>query len=252
MSERPETYARCVLVIVPALNEEDSVGSVVTRTRQLGYDVCVVDDGSVDATEARARAAGATVLRVPFNLGIGGALRCGFRWALAQGYDTVVQLDADGQHDPQEVAALLSTMQSTDADMVVGSRFIAGAGSYEVRRARRFAMRVLAHRAARLTGTHVVDSTSGFRAIRRPLLDQFAASYPVDYLDSFEALIEAGRGGARIVEHPASMSPRVHGQATAGALASIWYLARVLIATELMRKRRGRRLPSLPSTHGVN
>jgi glycosyltransferase involved in cell wall biosynthesis len=241
-----------VLVVVPALNEEGSVGGVVTATRALGFDVCVVDDGSTDATSARARAAGATVLRVPFNLGIGGALRCGFRWALSQGYDVVVQLDADGQHDPREVAALVETLRASEADMVIGSRFVDGAGTYEVRSARRLAMRVLARRAARMTRTYVADSTSGFRAIRRPLLDQFAANYPVDYMDSFEALIEAGSGGARIVEHPVNMSARTHGEATAGATASIWYVARVLLATALMRNRRKDRPPSLPSTHGVN
>jgi glycosyltransferase involved in cell wall biosynthesis len=246
MSER-------VLVIVPALNEERSVGAVVEATRGLGHDICVVDDGSTDATAARAREAGATVLRVPLNLGVGGALRCGFRWALAHDYDVAVQLDADGQHDPNEVAQLLTTMRETDADMVIGSRFAQGAGAYEVRSARRFAMNLLARRAARITGTYVIDSTSGFRAIRRPLLDRFAANYPVEYLgDTVEALIEAGRSGAKIVEHPISASPREHGSGSAGVLASTWYVARVLLATELMHKRRRRRPQSLPSTHGVS
>ena len=132
--------------------------------------------------------------------------------------------------------------------MVVGSRFAAGAGAYEVRAARRFAMGLLARRAERATGTQVIDSTSGFRAIRRPLLDQFAASYPVEYLgDTVEALIEAGRAGAKIVEHPISASPRAHGSGSAGALASIWYVARVLIAIELMHNRRAQPFPdSLP------
>lgn len=232
---------RRALVVVPALNEERSVGPVVATTHGLGYDVCVVDDGSTDSTGVRAREAGATVLTVPLNLGVGGALRCGFRWALANDYDAVVQLDADGQHDPGEVAALLERMRETDADMVVGSRFATGAGAYEVHPARRFAMDLLARRAERATGTKVVDSTSGFRAIRRPLLDQFAASYPVEYLgDTVEALIEAGRAGAKIVEHPISASPRAHGSGTAGVLASIWYVARVLIAVELMHNRRRR------------
>jgi glycosyltransferase involved in cell wall biosynthesis len=241
-----------VLVIVPALNEERSVGGIVAETRGLGYDVCVVDDGSTDATAAEAREAGATVLGVPLNLGVGGALRCGFRWALANGYDVAVQVDADGQHDPHEIAALLGAMREQDADLVVGSRFAEGAGAYEVRPARRFAMSLLARRAERATGTRVIDSTSGFRAIRRPLLDRFAANYPVEYLgDTVEALIEAGRAGAKIVEHPISASPRAHGSGSAGVLASTWYVARVLIAVELMHNRR-RPTTSLPSTHGVN
>ncbi len=246
------TTVERVLIVVPALNEERSVGDVVTATRSLGYDVCVVDDGSTDATAAQARAAGAVVLQVPLNLGVGGALRCGFRWALAHGYDAAVQLDADGQHDPHEVAGLLDRMRESGADMVIGSRFVEGAGEYAVRGARRFAMTVLARRAARATGTYVADSTSGFRAIRRPLLDRFAADYPVEYLgDTVEALIEAGRAGARIVEHPISASPRAYGRGSAGVAASTWYVARVLLATELMHNRRGRRTHTLPSTHGV-
>ena len=242
-----------VLVIVPALNEERSVGSVVAATRDLGYDVCVVNDGSTDATAAHARAAGATVLRVPLNLGVGGALRCGFRWALANGYHAAVQLDADGQHDPHEIAGLLCAMKEENADMVVGSRFTDGAGVYEVHPARRFAMSLLARRAKRATGTEVTDSTSGFRAIRRPLLDQFASNYPVEYLgDTVEALIEAGRAGATIVEHPISASPRAHGSGSAGVLASIWYVARVLVAVELMHNRRKRLSGGMPSAHGVS
>jgi glycosyltransferase involved in cell wall biosynthesis len=245
---------RRVLVIVPALDEERTVGSIVATTHALGYDVCVVDDGSTDATAVQAREEGAAVLSVPLNLGVGGALRCGFRWALANGYDAVVQLDADGQHDPHEIAGILRTMEEEDADMVIGSRFAEGAGAYEVDRARRFAMGLLARRAERATGTKVTDSTSGFRAIRRPLLDQFAASYPVEYLgDTVEALIEAGLAGARIVEHPINASPRAHGSGSAGVLASIWYVARVLFAVELMHnRRRDRPSGSLPSTHGVN
>jgi glycosyltransferase involved in cell wall biosynthesis len=247
------TATERVLILVPALNEERTVGDVVAATRTLGYDVCVVDDGSTDATAPTARAAGAIVLELPLNLGVGGALRCGFRWALAHRYDVVVQLDADGQHDPRDAAALLERMRTTGADMVVGSRFVDGAGTYAVRGARRFAMTVLARRAARVTGTYVIDSTSGFRAIRRPLLDRFAADYPVEYLgDTVEALIEAGRAGARIVEHPISASPRAFGSGSAGVLASSWYVARVLLATELMHNRRRRRVQSLPSTHGVS
>lgn len=253
MSAPAAEHGERVLVVMPALNEERSVGDVVRATRALGYDVCVVDDGSTDATAATASAAGASVLRVPLNLGVGGALRCGFRWALANGYDVAVQLDADGQHEPRQVALLLERMHETNADMVIGSRFAPGAGAYELERTRKLAMRVLSRRAARLTGTLVLDTTSGFRAIRRPLLDQFAGNYPVEYLgDTVEALIEAGRAGATIVEHPVDMAPRPHGTGSAGAAASIWYVLRVLIATELMHNRHRRRPPRLPSAHGVS
>lgn len=202
-----------------------------------------------DATAERAHAAGAAVLRIPLNLGVGGALRCGFRWALRQGYDVAIQLDADGQHEPAEVRVLLKAMREHDADLVVGSRFPGGAGTYQVHGLRRFAMERLARRAEKVTGVRVRDSTPGFRAIRRPLLDQFAASYPVEYFgDTVEALIEAGRAGHRIVEQPVSMSPRTHGTSTAGTLASVWYVARVMIAIELMHNRRARPPRALPAS----
>ncbi len=234
------------LVVIPALNEERSVGTVVAATRGLGFDVCVIDDGSTDATGARAREAGAQVLRLPVNLGIGGALRCGFRWALANGYDAVVQVDADEQHDPSEITILLDAMRDTDAEMVIGSRFVAGAGTYEVHRARRVVMSALSRRVARITGVRVLDSSSGFRAIRRPLLDRFATDYPVEYLDSVEALVDAGRTGAKIVEQPVAMAPRETGTPSSGTISSVWHVLRVIIAMELMHKRRPQGPASVP------
>ncbi len=234
------------LVVIPALNEEQSVGSVVSAARRLGYEVCVIDDGSGDRTAERAREAGAEVLRLPVNLGIGGALRCGFRWALEHGYEAVVQVDADEQHDPAEIDLLVDVMRSTGAEMVIGSRFVDGAGDYEVHRARRLVMATLSRRVARLTGVRVLDSSSGFRVIARPLLDRFATDYPVEYMDSVEALVDAGRTGARVVEQPVAMSPRSSGAPSSGTLKSIWHVIRVLIAMELMHKRRPRVPASLP------
>lgn len=224
---------------MPALDEERSVSSVVSAACRLGYDVCVVDDGSVDRTAERAAEAGAQVLRLPVNLGVGGALRCGFRWALSHGYDVVVQVDADGQHDPAQVQALLDALDETGADMVIGSRFVTGAAPYVVHGLRRLAMRLLSARVRRVAGLNILDSSSGFRAVRRPLLDRFAAYYPVEYLgDTVEALIEAGCAGAKVVEHPIAMTPRTHGSSSAGSLASLWYVLRLLIAIELQHKRR--------------
>ena len=239
-----------VLLVVPAFNEERSVSSVVRTGRGFQYDVCVVDDGSIDRTAERAADAGANVLRLPVNLGVGGALRCGFRWALQHGYDTVVQVDADGQHDPGQVGVLLDVMCSSGADMVIGSRFVHGAEPYPVRGVRRLAMRLLSARVAKVSGVRVMDSSSGFRAIRRPLLDRFAADYPVEYLgDTAEALIEAGCAGARIVEHPIAMAPRAHGSGSAGSLASLWYVLRLLVAIELQHKRRNIPPLRLPTAH---
>jgi glycosyltransferase involved in cell wall biosynthesis len=242
-----------VLLVVPALNEERSVGTVVSSARRSGFDVCVVDDGSTDETAERAADAGARVLRLPVNLGVGGALRCGFRWALSHGYDTVVQVDADGQHDPEQVGVLLAALGDSDADMVIGSRFADGAVSYRIRGIRRLAMWALSARVARVAGVEVRDSSSGFRAIRRPLLDRFAAEYPVEYLgDTVEALIDAGCAGARIVERPVAMAPRAHGNGSAGVLTSLWYVLRVIVAIELLHKRRKVPLRRLPDLGGGN
>ncbi len=228
-----------VLVVVPALNEQDSVGGVVRRARECGFDVCVVDDGSSDRTGQQAASAGAQVLRLPVNVGVGGALRCGFRWALAKDYDVVVQVDGDGQHDPSQVHELLTVMAASGAHMVVGSRFVEGSGPYAVHGARRLAMRTLSARVRRVAGVEISDTSSGFRAIRRPLLDAFAADYPVEYLgDTVEALIEAGRAGARIVEHPIAMTHRTRGNASTGTITALWYLVRLLVAIELQHKRR--------------
>ncbi len=229
------------LILIPALNEERSVSHIVTVARSLGYPVCVIDDGSTDSTAKMARAAGATVLGLPVNLGVGGALRCGFRYALKEGYSTVVQVDADGQHDPRDIPAMLELMAKSNADMVIGSRFAHSSRAYPVAPGRRFAMRLLAWRASRSVSAPVTDATSGFRAIRWPLLGYFAADYPVEYLgDTVEALIAAGHRGARVIEHPIKMSPRLHGNSSAGVSAGIWYVARVLLAATLMR---GRSLP---------
>ena len=227
-----------VLVVIPAWNEERSVGRVVEEVRAHGYPALVVDDGSVDRTAQTAERAGATVLRLPVNLGVGGALRCGFRYAVSEGYDAVVQCDADGQHDPAEIARLVETMRATGADLVLGSRFSDPDAEYHVGLARRLAMRHFARLATRRTGARVTDATSGFRAIRGSLLGSFAASYPAEYLgDTIEALVRAGRSGNRVIEISVHMRRRMAGVSSATTLESIWYLIRVRAALWLQSHR---------------
>jgi glycosyltransferase involved in cell wall biosynthesis len=227
-----------VLVVIPAWNEQRSVGQVVGEVRAQGYATLVVDDGSVDRTAQVAEQAGASVLRLPVNLGVGGALRCGFRYAVSEGYTVVVQCDADGQHDPREIVRLLDTMRATGAELVVGSRFADPASEYQVGAARRMAMHHFAHLASRRVETTVTDATSGFRAIGGSLLGSFAASYPAEYLgDTIEALVRAGRSGAGVVEIPVRMRPRAAGVSSATPLASVWYLLRVRAALWLQRHR---------------
>ena len=241
-----------VLVVIPAFNEEQSVGSVVERVRSLGYPALVVDDGSIDRTAEVAEQASAVVLRLPVNLGVGGALRCGFRYAVTHGYRVVVQCDADGQHDPAQITKLLDTMRTDDAHLVIGSRFAAGEQAYTVGRVRRVVMHRLARMASRSTGITITDATSGFRAIGGNLLRSFAATYPTEYLgDTIESLARAGRGGYRVAEVPVEMRARDHGVSTASPLSSAWYLIRVVAAVWLQRYRPiGRRVVHLTLWEG--
>ncbi len=222
------------LVIVPALNEQASVGTVVGDLRELDYDVLVVDDGSSDRTAQVAAEAGAVVLRLPVNLGVGGALQCGFRYAVSHGYDVVVQCDADGQHRPAEISRLLEAMESTGAALVIGTRFLDAGSRRGLPRSRRLAMRTLAGLASRHAGRPLTDSSSGFRAIRRPLLDLFAHHYPAEYLgDTVEAIIMAGRAGYDVRDVEAAMDVRQAGRSSASTLAASWYVLRVLAAIAL-------------------
>jgi glycosyltransferase involved in cell wall biosynthesis len=249
---RPERRRDRVLVLLPAYNEATTVGRIVREVHSFGYDAVVIDDGSTDATGDEADTAGATVLRLPVNVGVGGALRCGFRYAVSQGYSSVVHCDADGQHDPREIPRLLAALETTGSDMVIGTRFASDDAAYDVDRSRRLVMRILASIASGAVGVRLTDSTSGFRAIRTPLLEEFAERYPVEYLgDTVEALIQAGRAGYRVAEEPVRMSPRSAGTPTASLAAGFWYLARVLVAIKLLQPARDRRHPALPSSHGV-
>lgn len=221
------------LIIVPALNEQDSVGGVVRSLREAmpGVHVLVVDDGSSDDTGRRARSAGAAVLTLPYNLGVGGAMRAGFKYALRHGYDAAVQVDADGQHDAASVPALLEGLAG--ADIVIGARF-AGTGDYPARGPRKWAMRMLARVLSRAVGTPLTDATSGFRACNTRAMALFARYYPVEYLgDTVEALLIAGRSGLRVAQVPVVMHERTTGRRSAGGLRSTAYLARAALALGL-------------------
>ncbi|MFT3853889.1 MAG: glycosyltransferase family 2 protein [Ilumatobacteraceae bacterium] len=218
-----------VLVVVPAWNEERTVGAVVTDLRDLGLDVVVVDDGSSDRTSPVASAHGAMVVRLPVNLGVGAAMRCGFRFAVEHGYDAVVQCDADGQHSVAGVASLVAVQAASGAHMVIGSRF-GGGDDYPVGSLRRVAMRMLARSASRATGSRITDATSGFRIIVEPLLGAFAATFPDNYLgDTYEAVVSAGRAGYSIAETPVPMRQRQHGESSASPLAAVRFMVRAVI-----------------------
>ncbi len=228
-------------MIIPALNEASTLPAVLSALREAlpDGDVVVVDDGSTDATAAVARANGAKVLSLPFNLGIGGALRTGFRYATAHGYDAAVQVDADGQHDPTMIPVLLAALD--DADMVVGSRF-ADVTSYEVGRTRRGAMQLLKVMIRLLSGRTFTDTSSGFRAFNAPMLEFFARNYPSEYMESVEALLAANYEGFRIAEVPVQMHQRAGGTPSAVRVKLMYHYVRVMLT--LLTRASRRRAPS--------
>lgn len=226
-----------VLIVIPALNEQDSVADVVRDVRSNVPDATclVIDDGSRDDTAKRAAAAGAVVLSLPFNLGVGGAMRTGFRYALDHNYDAVVQVDADGQHDPAVVPQLLAGL--SDADIVIGARF-AGVGAYAARGPRRWAMRLLASVIGGISGSKLTDATSGFKAMGPRALRLFSITYPAEYLgDTVEALVIAARAGLGITQVPVAMRPRQGGEPSHGPIKSAIYLMRAFAALMLAMMR---------------
>src|SRR5687768_12707174 len=166
-----------VVAVVPAFNEAGAIGRVVDEIYAFdpSFDVVVVDDGSTDDTAAVAEASGASVVRLPFNVGIGGAVQAGFRYALAEGYEIAVRLDGDGQHDASELSKLLAPLERGEADLVIGSRFVESGGSYRPPFARRLGIRVFARLVSLLCGQRVTDTTSGFLALDRVGIELFAA-----------------------------------------------------------------------------
>lgn len=238
-----------VLVVIPAWNEEDALPGVLREVRAVcateqslsATDVVVVSDGSRDRTAEVARAEGVPVLDLPINLGVGGAMRAGFKYALRHGYDAVVQLDADGQHDPAAIPALLGAAHEHGADVVIGARF-AGAGSYEARGPRRAAMRVLARVLSRVTGTRLTDTTSGFKLAGPRAVELFAAEYPAEYLgDTVESLVIAARAGLEIVQVPVAMRPRQGGRPSHSPVHAAIFLGRAVLALVIALSR--------PSSH---
>jgi glycosyltransferase involved in cell wall biosynthesis len=223
------TSGKRVLIIMPALNEAGSIAEVVSEVRgELpGVDVLVVDDGSTDGTADRAAAGGAAVVRLPFNLGVGGAMRTGYRYARDHGYDIAIQVDADGQHDPRYVPKLVDALQ--EADLVIGARF-AGVGDYTVRGPRRWAMRVLSLVISRVARTKLTDTTSGFRACNRTLIEFFAHWYPAEYLgDTVEVLVRVARSKHRIVQIPIAMRTRMAGTPSQSPIKATLYLGRAMM-----------------------
>ena len=218
------------LIVMPAFNESAVVGSVIKEVQGAlpGVTVLVVNDGSRDNTAEVARRAGAIVLDLPFNLGVGGAMRAGFKYALNNRFRYVVQVDSDGQHDPKDVPDVLRGLETND--VVIGARF-AGVGDYESRGPRRWAMVVLASVVSRIARTKLTDTTSGFRGAGPRAIELFAAHYPAEYLgDTVESLVLAARAGCSIEQVPVAMRARAGGVPSHAPFKAMIYLGRAAMA----------------------
>ena len=219
------------VAIVPALNEEGSVGRVIEELHRIdpGLEIVVVDDGSTDRTAQVARARGAHVLRLPFNLGIGGAVQTGFQYAWENGFDLAVRVDGDGQHDPRELRRVLEPVLAGEADIAVGSRFAAHGTGYRSSRPRRVGIRVLAWTVSALVRQRVTDTTSGFQAVNRLGIRLFASDYPHDYPE-VEATVMLFKHRLRLREVPVAMRARESGRSSITALRSVYYMIKVSLA----------------------
>jgi glycosyltransferase involved in cell wall biosynthesis len=219
-----------ILVIIPAFNEEGSVGKVVeeVKTQLPGMDALVVNDGSRDLTSEIAQSKGAIVLDLPFNLGIGGAMQAGYKYAYEKGYDIAIQVDGDGQHDPSEIPKLLHALEEEKADVAIGSRFI-GDSEYKSSVMRRLGSLILSKAISMVVGQKLTDPTSGFRAANRRAIQLFSDNYPQDYPEP-EAMVLLHQCGLTMKEIPVRINQRYSGESSITKIRSIYYMVKVLLA----------------------
>ncbi len=218
------------LIIIPAYNEEKTVGQVVRDIYSIisRVDVLVVSDGSTDATAKEAKAAGAFVIELPVNLGIGGAMQTGYRYAAEEEYEYAVQVDADGQHDPKDLPKLLAEAEKKDANLIIGSRYVTKT-SYQSTYARRFGMIMLSRFVQMAVGYPVKDTTSGYRVADRRVIQLFRDYYPLDYPE-VEVLVLLHRYHVKIKEISVEMRERQAGRSSITMLKSVYYMFKVTLA----------------------
>jgi len=232
-----------IVAIVPAWNEAGAIGGVVDEILAFdsSIDVVVIDDASADETVAIAERQGATVLPLLFNVGIGGAVQTGFRYARDEGFEIAVRLDGDGQHDASELEKLIEPIRAGEADLVIGSRFVDPDGSYRPPFARRVGIRVFAGLVSLLGGQKVTDTTSGFSAMNRAGIELFATEYPHDYPE-VEATLVALRSGLRLTQVQVEMRERQAGTSSITFVRSLYYIVKVMLALLVASLRRYPRL----------
>lgn len=226
------------LIIMPAWNEAEVIGRTISEVREFqpNTDLLVISDGSTDATAQIATEMGAIVIELPYNLGVGGALRAGYKYASRFGYSQAIQVDADGQHDPRDIAKVLSGLDR--ANISIGARF-AGVGNYEVHGPRAAAMDLLSKIISHLAATRLTDITSGFRAADRVAIRQYCRYFPAEYLgDTIDSLVMAIRSSLTVTQVPVAMRPRLAGAPSNSAWKAAIYLVRSTFALMVSMTRR--------------
>ncbi|MCX6353705.1 MAG: glycosyltransferase family 2 protein [Candidatus Aureabacteria bacterium] len=229
-----------VLIIVPAYNEQASIRGVLSRLiNETSFrHVVIINDGSTDRTADIVREMGVDILNLPFNLGIGGAVQAGYKYARRHGYDYVVRIDADGQHEADSIERLLEPVVTGKADVAIGSRYCAG-NLYRGALARRAGIIILSYVVSSIVGSRVTDPTSGFCAVNREVISAFCRHYPDDYPE-VESIILLHRMGFKIEEVGVKMVERMGGKSSITFAESFYYMTKVLLAVgvELLRKSR--------------
>ncbi|MDP4091892.1 MAG: glycosyltransferase family 2 protein [Bacillota bacterium] len=227
-----------ILVIIPAYNEEKSIHTVIRKLKlHSDIDILVVDDGSVDMTFKKAALEGVKVVRLPFNLGIGGAMQTGYMYARDNGYDIAIQVDADGQHDPVYLNELIKPLTEKKCDMVIGSRYVAQT-AYKSPISRRAGMIFFSWLVHLLTGNTIKDTTSGFRAVNRGIIEYFAENYPTDYPE-VDVLVRLHKKSFKMCEIPVEMKERQGGKSSITPLKSLYYMIKVSLALFINSLRSG-------------
>jgi hypothetical protein len=227
-----------ILIIIPAYNEAESIGDVISSIKKTlpSADILVVNDGSADDTAKIAMELDATVINHPFNLGIGATMQTGYKFADSKGYNIAVQVDADGQHQPEEIEYLLQPLKKKTSDAVVGSRFL-GQGGYKPSFARGIGMLVFSKIISTILGERSTDTTSGFRAVNKDVIRFYVKNYPEDYPE-VEALVLLHKAGFKIIEAPVTMNERTGGTSSITSLRAVYYMIKVLLAVfvDLLKK----------------
>ncbi|OWA36256.1 glycosyl transferase family 2 [Saccharibacillus sp. O16] len=227
MSPNVNTHPK-ILLIIPAFNERDNIGSLLLSLREQGLEALVINDGSTDDTAAVCASIGANIVSLPCNLGIGGAVQTGYKYAYTQGYDIAIQFDGDGQHRAEFVPDLIAPLLAGQADLSIGSRYIEKEG-FQSTFLRRAGIRYFSRLIRLISGQTVTDPTSGFRAVNREIMAMFAQQYPTDYPEP-ESIVHVLRLGGRVTEVPVLMSERVGGRSSIRSFRSVYYMIKVSLA----------------------